>query len=171
MSLEQDIVALRATPLLGQLDPEALRLIAFSGDKREARAGDELIRAGALLSGGMVILEGSVILAPGGEFGGHAQIAGAGELLAEVALVVDMNAPYSVTAREPSTVLFVPRRLFKRVLTELPANAALIRAAFAARLQGMKQDMTRVAQKLEELDQLASRARKASAEAGDRAAG
>ena len=129
MTLEQDLRRLSAIPLLALLGTEALRLIAFSDETRTLAAGDVLFRRGEASDGGFVVLAGSVGVEVPGEH--DLQVAGPGVLIGERALVADLRRPATATAREPSTVLKITRRLFYRVLAEFPGSAERIRAALA----------------------------------------
>ena len=129
MTLEHDIRRLGAIPLLAPLGTEALRLIAFSAETRLFRAGEVLFRRGEAADGGFVVLVGSITVDGPGE--DDSVLVGPGALLGERALIVDMQRPATATAREPSTVLRITRRLFYRVLGEFPSSAVAIRRKLA----------------------------------------
>ncbi len=118
-----------AIPSLAALDPEAVRLLAFSAETRIFRAGDVLFRRGDPSDGGFLVTQGSVAL-DGGE-GGTRQVAGPGTLIGERAMISALPRPATATAREPTTVLKVTRRLFHRVLGEFPESALRLRAHYA----------------------------------------
>lgn len=129
MTLEQDIRRLAAISTLAPLGTEALRLIAFSAETRVFRTGDVLFRRGETADGGFVVLAGSVAVdGPGPE---DVVVAGPGALLGERALIVETKRPATATAREPTTVLRITRRLFYRVLGEFPGGAAVVRQTLA----------------------------------------
>lgn len=134
MTLEQDIRRLAAIPLLAELEVEALRLIAFSGETRMFRTGDILFRQGEVADGGFIVLVGSIAIEATGAGRPALQIVGPGALIGERALVSAMPRPATATAREPSTVLKVTRRLFYRVLTEFPGSADRVRKGLARNL-------------------------------------
>lgn len=129
MTLEQDIRRLAAIPLLAPLGTEALRLIAFSAETRLFRAGEVLFRRGEAADGGFVLLVGAIAVEGPGP--GEIELVGPGALLGERALIVDTRRPATATAREPSTVLRITRRLFYRVLGEFPGSAVAIRGKLA----------------------------------------
>ena len=141
MTLEHDIRRLAAIPLFGDLEIEALRLIAFSGETRMFRTGDVLFREGEAADGGFVLMVGSIAIESKPTTGRPPpQTVGPGVLIGERALFSPMARPATATAREPATVLKITRRLFYRVLTEFPGSADRIRKALARdladRLQG-----------------------------------
>ncbi len=131
MTLEQDIRRLKAIPLFGELDAEALSLIAFSGENRTFRTGDVLFRRGEMADGGFVLLAGSVALDPTRNGVAARQIVGPGALIGERALISALPRPTTAIAREPTTVLKVTRRLFYRVLTEFPGSADRLRRSLS----------------------------------------
>ena len=62
MALQDDVRTLASNPTLRDLEPDALRLIAFSAETRILRAGDVLFRVGDLSDGGYVVLSGGIAL-------------------------------------------------------------------------------------------------------------
>ena len=134
MSLGDDIRNLSRIPLFGELEPEALRLIAFAAETRILRAGDILFRRGEESDGGYIVLTGSVALDTVGDGSPAPQIVGPNTLIGEIALISQTERPVTAIAREPTTVLKVPRTLFHRMLKEFPASAHRLRAAIQARL-------------------------------------
>ncbi len=51
MALEDDIAALSRAPLFGQLEMDAMRLIAFAAESRNLKAGEVLFRKGERADG------------------------------------------------------------------------------------------------------------------------
>lgn len=137
MALVDDVRDLARNPTLRDLEPEALRLIAFSAETRILRAGDILFRRGDASDGGYVVLSGSIAL----EADGPATIARAPMLLGDTALITETRRPATALAREPSSVLKISRALFHRVLTEYPDSAARLRRTLADRLDVLGQDL------------------------------
>lgn len=140
MALVDDVRDLARNPTLRDLEPEALRLIAFSAETRILRAGDILFRRDDVSDGGYVVLSGSIAL----EADGPATIARAPMLLGDAALITETRRPATALAREPSSVLKISRSLFHRVLTEFPDSAVRLRRTLATRLDALGQDLDRV---------------------------
>ena len=138
MALQDDVRTLASLPAFRDLDPEAVRLIAFSAETRILRAGDVLFRRGEASDGGYVVLSGLVGLeaAPGRE-----TLVRSPALRGEMALVAETLRPVTAVAREPASVLKVPRMLYRRVLAEYPESAARVRAGAAARLFAMRGEL------------------------------
>ena len=137
MSLDDDIRNIGRIPLLAELEPEAQRLIAFGSETRILRAGDVLFRRGEKSDCGYIVQSGSVFFQL--EEGGIARdkIFGPNTLIGETALLTETERPATAIAREPCTILQVPRTLFHRVLREYPASAQILRRRLSSRLEDM----------------------------------
>ena len=69
---------------------------------------------------------------------------GPGALIGEVALISETRRPVSAVAREPSSVVRIPRQLFLKML-ESDADAAMrMRDALAARVNQTASEFARV---------------------------
>lgn len=141
MSLGDDIRNLTRIPLFAEFEPEALRLIAFAGETRILRAGDVLFQRGEVSDCGYIVLTGSIALDTAGDGSPAVQILGPNTLIGEIALISQTERPATALAREPSTVLKIPRSLFHRVLKEFPVSANRVRMALQARLVDFTQDL------------------------------
>ena len=73
---------------------------------------------------------------------------GAGELIGELALIVDMRRPATATALKHSTVVRVSRTLYQRVLESHPEAARRIRDDLAARTNVAATAIARLTSKL-----------------------
>lgn len=143
MALDQDIALLSRIPLFAAVGEEALRLVAFSAETRVVRSGDVLFREGQPADGGYVILEGAFGLADQGGLTPGQRI-GAGALIGEIALIVDATRPATATALEPSSVMRIPRALFRRVLAEYPQAARAAHSHFRARIDATSAELLNV---------------------------
>jgi len=75
-------------------------------------------------------------------------VVGVGELIGELALIVDMRRPATATALEHSTVVRVSRTLYQRVLESHPEAARRIRDDLAARTNAAATAIARLTSKL-----------------------
>ena len=141
MGLQDDVRNLSSLPAFGELEPDALRLLAFSAETRILRTGDTLFRTGDPSDGAYVVRSGSFTVAP--EVG-SATILRAPALVGEVALLVETARPATLTAREPSSVLKISRVLFRRILSEFPSSAVQMRRSMARRLAALQRDFNSV---------------------------
>uniref|UniRef100_UPI0038F70540 cyclic nucleotide-binding domain-containing protein n=1 Tax=Streptomyces niveiscabiei TaxID=164115 RepID=UPI0038F70540 len=85
MSLNDDITLLARQPLLGLMDRDALRLVAFAAESRTLRAGDVLFRRGEGSDGAFLIVSGAVALKREDDGGPADEIVGPGALIGELA--------------------------------------------------------------------------------------
>lgn len=142
MALDDDIALLARVPLFASLGNEPLRLLAFSAETRFLRAGDVLFKEGQAADAGYVIADGRVVLSNDGGLTEH--VAGPGHLIGEIALIIETLRPATATARDPCTVLRVPRPLFRRVLNEFPEAAQRIHDDFREKMRATTADLRRV---------------------------
>ena len=138
MALHDTVRAMASVPALAALDPEALRLIAFSAETRILRAGDILFAEGDPSDCGYVVLSGMISLVANG---GPATLVGPPTLIGEAAMIAETTRPADARAREPSSVLKISRTLFHRVLSEYPDGAARVRRIVAERLLTLQGDL------------------------------
>lgn len=134
MGLEDDVGKLARTATFAALEPDALRLVAFSAETRILRAGDILFRRGEPSNGGFVVLSGSIALDASDSGAPTARIVRPPALIGELALLTETERPATAIAREPSSVLRISRQLFHRVLNEFPTSAQRLRRSLGARL-------------------------------------
>ncbi len=118
MALDDDIALLARVPLFASLGGEPVRLLAFSAETRFLRAGDVLFKEG--------------------------QAADCGYVVGEMALIIETLRPATAVARDPVTVLRIPRALFRRVLTEFPDAAQRIHEEFREKMRATTADLLRV---------------------------
>ena len=135
MALDDDVRDLARLPLFQEIEPEALRLLAFSAETRILRMGDVLFRKGEPSSDGYFVLSGSFQLEDPTK-SGSPQVIPPFSLIGEMALFTNTERPATIIAREPSTVLQIGRHVFHRVLKEYPKSAQRIRATLESRLKG-----------------------------------
>ncbi len=147
MKIEQDLADFARIPLLAALDYEARRALAVTAKSFMLRTGDVVFRAGEASDGGYMLLNGSLEFQPVG-LSARAQIIVPPALIGELALITDTTRPGSLTARAPSTVLFISRQLFQSVLKEHPRSARKARAWIESRLLDYSKALSETGQKL-----------------------
>ncbi|MDB5643474.1 MAG: cyclic nucleotide-binding protein [Hyphomicrobiales bacterium] len=134
MALEDDIRDMARLPLFQEMEPDALRLLAFSAETKILRKGDILFRKGDVSDSGYLVLSGSFQIDGPPRRDSAEFVISNYSLIGEMALLTATERPATVTAREPSTVLKVTRAVFHRVLKEHPKSAIRVRASLEARL-------------------------------------
>jgi CRP-like cAMP-binding protein len=142
MTIEDDIAFLQGVPALAILGRDALRILAIGTENRYVHEGVTLFGEGEQADGAYVVQEGSFELVK--RDNGAATVVGPGALIGEVALISETRRPVSAVAREPSSVVRIPRQLFLKVLESDPDAALRMRDAVAARVNQTATEFARV---------------------------
>jgi CRP-like cAMP-binding protein len=148
MALEDDIAALSRAPLFGQLEIDAMRLIAFAAESRALKAGEALFRKGERADGGYVVVRGAIALDAREDGSPATFIAEPGALIGQAALFLRGPRPATATAREPSGVMRISPTLVRRVLEEYPSAAGVLHQALVRDLVSLSSGLERVRQQL-----------------------
>lgn len=150
MALDHTIAILAQAPLIGLLERDALRLIAFSADTRRLRPNEILFREGERSDGGYVVIDGEIAATRAG--GDDLTLAGPGSLVGRIALFARILRPASAVARERTNVVRISPTLMRRVLEEFPAAAVSVRDALAEDLDALGRDLGQVHRLFEAID-------------------
>ncbi|MBM3607229.1 MAG: cyclic nucleotide-binding domain-containing protein, partial [Alphaproteobacteria bacterium] len=138
MAIEDEIEMMSRLPVLGQLEPEVLRILAFALDSVSYNTGDYLYRKGDLSTGGYFLTAGTVGIFKDQH---ELKIVEPATMIGEMALIAQSRHQYSARAREPVTALRITRSLFTRILREYPGSAVRVRAAIAENLNRFVKDL------------------------------
>ena len=142
MTIEDDIAFLERVPALAVLGRDALRILAIGTENRYVHEGVALFGEGEQADGAYVVQEGSFDLVT--RDNGASTVVGPGTLIGEVALISETRRPVSAVAREPSSVVRIPRQLFLKMLESEPDAARRMRDALAARVNQTANEFARV---------------------------
>ena len=145
MRLDDVIFILKALPLFRRVEPEALRLLAFSAPRRQLRAGDILFRKGDLSDGGFLVVEGEIVLDAADDGAPSSHVFRAGTLIGQAALFAAIDRPATALAREPSQLLVFTRDLVERVLEAHPRSAMALRDAVADEARRLASTLSKLA--------------------------
>jgi CRP-like cAMP-binding protein len=143
MTIEDDIAFLERVPTLRLLGRGALRILAIGAESRYVQSGNVLFTAGEDADAGYVVRRGSFSLVPQKDDGSEI-IAGPGTLLGESALLAETKRPATATAREPTTVIRIPRALFLKMLEGYPESARRLRDLVASRTDQWARDIQNI---------------------------
>ena len=120
---------------------QALRILAIGAESRYVHSGEVLFNAGEPADCGYVVQEARFSWQPTrGRW--RDVIVGPGTLLGELALITETKRPATATAREPSTVIRIPRSLFLKMLEGYPDAAQSLRDSIVARAQQAMSEMS-----------------------------
>lgn len=154
MSLERDIEFLKNLPLLSELSPDQLRLLAFGADFRITREGETLFRQGDFADSGFLVKTGSIGLFNGDDTDGPPDdVAEPGALIGEMALLIDTRRTVRAVALERSELLQIRKALFRRMLEEFPAIARRLQYSLAERVGTFAREVAPVADALDRTEQ------------------
>src|SRR5204862_3462055 len=113
MTIEDDIAFLERVPSLRLLGRDALRILAIGAESRTIHEGISLFGEGEDADCAYVVQEGSFDLVAEAN---PPSVAGTGTLIGETALFIEAKRTAAAVAREPSTVVRIPRQLFLKML-------------------------------------------------------
>jgi CRP-like cAMP-binding protein len=145
MRLDDIIDMLKALPLFQPVDPEALRLLAFSAARKQLRAGDILFRRGEIADSGYLVVSGEIVLDSRDDGSPSRDIFGAGTLIGQLAMFAPVERPATAVARDAASVLVFSRELMLKVLDAHPESAATLRDAIAGELRALTIKLRRIA--------------------------
>lgn len=150
MAIDDDIVLLRKLAFFEPFDQDQLRLMLFAADRRTLKSGETLFTRGSLSTSGFIIQSGRIALKPNHEFGAE-QILGPGALIGEMALIVPSERPCDAVAKEPTSLIGLPRTLLHRIFSEYPDTARKLRFQLSKRLKEFTDDLQRVGKVFDDL--------------------
>jgi CRP-like cAMP-binding protein len=140
MAFEENLRDLARNPMLAALEPETLRQVVRGALPRTLRAGDVLFRRDEPSEGGFLLRSGSIAFDPSSH-DAASRIVWPPALIGEMALIAPTRRPTTATAREPATLLEIPRALFQRALSQSPRSAERLRRLVATRLRRFVDDL------------------------------
>jgi CRP/FNR family cyclic AMP-dependent transcriptional regulator len=126
------IELLRRVPLFELCSKGELREIASSADELPLPAGKGRAREGAPGHEFMVVVEGAAEVRKGGR---RINLLGAGDFLGEIALITGRKRTASVTTLEPTRLLVITERDFRRLIRDVPSIQPKVMQALASRLE------------------------------------
>jgi CRP-like cAMP-binding protein len=145
MSIEDDISVLERIATFASFGFSALQIIAIGAESKQLQAGEVLFRAGEPADAGYVIMQGALKLTrKGGRIEQPEMTLGPGVLIGELALLTETSRPVDATATEPTTVMRIPRSLFRRVLEGFPEAARSMRDRLAERVNQASEEIAEV---------------------------
>jgi CRP-like cAMP-binding protein len=153
MRLDDEVGWFQRIPLLSQMEPEALRLLAFAAERQQYRAGDMILRKGQPVEAGYLVIAGQVAMHEHDDGRAPSRIVAPGGLIGELALLTTTEAAATAIAREPVTILRVGRAVMQRVLREFPDSADQLRRGITMRLSSMNDELGPIREALLAIDQ------------------
>jgi CRP-like cAMP-binding protein len=149
VSIEDDIAFLESVPALALLGRDALRILAIGAESRYVHDGAVLFFEGEAADAAFVVQEGSFDLVADGNRAIAPSAVGPRALIGELALLCETKRPVTATAREPSSVVRIPRQLFLKMLEGYPDAAQRLREVITTRIEQSARELAGVRGTLE----------------------
>lgn len=153
MSLDEDIEIFMHVELFQGFSGEQLRLLAFGAERKIYHDGETVFLQGDLSNGGYVLISGQVDLSINGQEQAIESL-GKNALIGELALISSNRRSANAKAKGEANLIFISRELFRRMLSEYPELAGLLRARIQKNVQSMLLKMTDVQEKLNKIQNL-----------------
>ena len=152
MSLTKDVEVLRNIPLFAKVEPAKLKLLAFTSERLEYMAGDELFRQGDYGDAAYIILEGKAdVLVDTSQGAVKVATLGKNDIIGEIAVLCDVPRTATVVAHTDLETLRVSKDGFFHLVTQFPQVGLEVMGEIAARLHNTTQALTEARAKLDEL--------------------
>ena len=133
MSLNDNLRNLTRSSLHEFMEPEALKLLAFSAEALHLKQRDILFESGKLSDGGYIIVSGTLELIEVN--GTQTHLPQSGAMIGMTALISETQNGSTARAINDVEVLKISRPLFLRVLAEFPRSAARMQTILQGKLK------------------------------------
>jgi CRP-like cAMP-binding protein len=143
MSLSKDVEVLRNIPLFAKVEPAKLKLLAFTSERLEYPAGDELFHQGDYGDAAYIILEGEagvLVDTPHGAV--KIATLGKNDIVGEIAILCNVPRTATVVAHRNLDTLRVSKDGFFHLVTQFPQVGIEVMSALASKLQHTTQALT-----------------------------
>jgi CRP/FNR family transcriptional regulator, cyclic AMP receptor protein len=153
MSLTQDVEVLRTIPLFAKIEPAKLKLLAFTSERLEFLAGDELVHQGDVGDAAYIILHGDadiIVDTPKG----RVKVARLhkNDIIGEIAILCDVPRTATVVAATDLAALRVSKDGFFHLVTQFPQISIGVMHELASRLHHTTQALSAARGKLNEIE-------------------
>ena len=153
MSLIKDVEILRGIPLFAKIDPAKLKLLAFTSERLQFMAGDDLCHQGEAGDAAYIILEGQadvLVDSPGGAV--KVATVGRNAIIGEISVLCDVPRTATVTAISDVETLKVSKDNFFHLVTQFPQVGVEVMHELASRLHHTTQALTAARAQLGQLE-------------------
>ena len=137
MNLNEEVEILKGVPIFAKIEPAKLKLIAFTGERMNFGAGQELFHQGDPGDAMYVILGGVADVLIDSDKGGQIAVAEMrkNNFVGDMAILCDVPRTATIKAREPLTTLKISKDMFYRLVAEVPQMAIEVMRELAHRLE------------------------------------
>ena len=142
MNLNEEVELLKGVPIFSKVEPAKLKLLAFTSERMNFAAGQELFHQGDQGDAMYVILGGVADVLIDSAAG---QIAVAelkkNGFVGEIAILCDVPRTATIKARESLSTLKISKDMFYRLVAECPQMAVEVMRELAHRLEDTNQKL------------------------------
>jgi CRP-like cAMP-binding protein len=142
MSLAEEVDVLRQIALFERMEPPKLKLLAMTSDRVTFRPGQSMMRQGDDGDAAYVVITGTadvLVNTPNGPL--KVAELGAGQIIGEIAILVDIPRTATVEAQGELVALKVSKDNFLRLLNNSPQVGIEIIRVLAGRLENTTQQL------------------------------
>ena len=142
MNLNDEVEILKSVPIFSKVEPAKLKLIAFTGERMNYAAGQELFHQGDVGDAMYVILAGSadvLLETPNGQI--RVAELKKNSFVGDIAILSDVPRTATIKACEPLTTLKISKDMFYRLVAEFPQMAIEMMRELAHRLEDTNQKL------------------------------
>ena len=142
MNLNEEVELLKGVPIFAKIEPTKLKLLAFTSERMNFAAGQELFHQGDQGDAMYVILDGVadvLIDSPSGPIT-IAELK-KNNFVGEMALLGGVPRTATIKAREPLSTLKISKDMFYRLVAEFPQMAIEVMRELAHRLEDTNQKL------------------------------
>jgi CRP/FNR family transcriptional regulator, cyclic AMP receptor protein len=153
MSLTKDVEVLRNIPLFAKVEPAKLKLLAFTSERLQYMAGDEVFHQGDYGDAAYIILAGEAdVLVDTPQGAVKVATLGKNDIIGEIAVLCDVPRTASVVAHSDLETLRVSKDGFFHLVTQFPQVGIEVMSEIASRLHHTTQALTEARARLEQME-------------------
>ena len=142
MNLNEEVELLKGVPIFSKVEPAKLKLLAFTSERINFAAGQEVCHQGDPGDTMYVILAGTADVLIDTE-GGQITVAEMKKngFFGEIAILCDVPRTATIKARESLSTLKISKDMFYRLVAEFPQMAVEVMRELAHRLEDTNQKL------------------------------
>jgi CRP/FNR family cyclic AMP-dependent transcriptional regulator len=142
MNLNEEVELLKGVPIFSKVEPAKLKLLAFTSERMNFAAGQELFHQGDQGDAMYVILGGvaDVLIDSAAGQIAIAELQKNG-FVGEIAILCDVPRTATIKARESLSTLKISKDMFYRLVAEFPQMAIEVMRELAHRLEDTNQKL------------------------------
>jgi CRP/FNR family transcriptional regulator, cyclic AMP receptor protein len=142
MNLNEEVELLKGVPIFSKVEPAKLKLLAFTSERMNFAAGQELFHQGDQ-GDAMYVIPGGVADVLIDSAAGQIAVAELKKngFVGEIAILCDVPRTATIKAREALSTLKISKDMFYRLVAEFPQMAVEVMRELAHRLEDTNQKL------------------------------